>query len=54
MLNLSIINMKKSMRQYDNYWCGNTEVKNSRVNFSSYITLDPTITIAFTDGSFIQ
>lgn len=42
------------MWQYDNYWYGNTEVKNSRVNFSSYITLDPTITIAFTDDSFIQ
>lgn len=40
--------------QYDDYWWGDYEVTDSRSTFSTYITLNPFITIAFDDGTFVK
>ena len=38
---------------YDNYWWGDYEVSGSRESFVTYLTVDPLITIGYTDGTII-
>jgi hypothetical protein len=40
--------------QYDDYWWGHTEVSGSRSTFYTYLTLQPFITIGFSDGSIVE
>lgn len=40
--------------QYDNWWWGDYEVDGSRFTFYSYVTLNPTLTLCFEDGTFLN
>ena len=40
--------------QYDDFWWGHVEVQGSRSTFYSYLTLIPTITIQYLDGSLLS
>lgn len=40
--------------QYDDYWWGHIEVSDTRSTFYSYLTLQPFITIGFSDGSIVE
>jgi ACT domain-containing protein len=41
--------------QYDNYWFNNNvEVSNSRSTFYTYRTIEPFITLVFSDGSIVE
>lgn len=40
--------------QIDDFWWGSYEVSGSRTTFYTYLTLNPTITIAFADGGYID
>lgn len=40
--------------QYDNWWWGDCEVSDSRSTFYTYITIEPFVTIALTNGTIFE
>lgn len=49
-----VYKVKCQQWQYDNWWWGNYEVDNSRSTFYTYITFEPFVTIALTNGTIFE